>query len=259
VVGVILGGTGWDRHTTLADVGVDEGGLDYADYPTYRHSIGFTQRGCRLKCSFCVVPEKEPELKKVATVEDIWRGDPWPRNVLLLDNDFFGVKEWPQEIERIRAGGFKVCWNQGLNVRLIGDEEAAAVASVGYYDDQFTRPRLYTAWDNRKDEARLFRNLETLVKHGVRPDNIMVYMLIGFWDGPQLTADDFYRHAKLREFGCRPYPMPFVKTRELNGFQKWVVKRIDVAGVSWEQFRRAKYRPEKIGLVMNEPPLFAAM
>jgi hypothetical protein len=251
---VVLGGTGWDERISLADIGVDEGPLDYSDY-TYPHSMGFTQRGCRLKCEFCLVPTAEPELRRVCDAVDIWRGDPWPKNLLLLDNDFFGLKDWPKQIEMIRAGGFKVCWNQGLNVRLIGDEEAAAVAGTNYCNDQFNGRALYTAWDNKKDEKRLFRNLETLVRHGVKPDDITVYMLIGFWDGPTLTPDDFYRHARLREFGCRPYPMPYVRTSELTSFQRWVVRRID-CNVSWEEFRRAKFRPERM---QKDWPLFATI
>ena len=52
----ILGGTGWDVTITLAHVGIAEAGpVDYTLYPDYRHSLGFTQRGCRLHCPFCVV------------------------------------------------------------------------------------------------------------------------------------------------------------------------------------------------------------
>ncbi len=53
----IIGGTGWDRGLRLEDVGVTGTALDYSLYPGYRNSIGYTQRGCRLKCPFCCVPE----------------------------------------------------------------------------------------------------------------------------------------------------------------------------------------------------------
>lgn len=254
----IIGGSGWNETIKLDDIGVlATTRPDYSDYPACRYSIGFTQRGCRLKCPFCKVPRMEGRVAKAASVQEVWRGEPWPRHLLLLDNDFFGQKDWRNEIERIRSGKFKVCFNQGFNVRLIGDEEAAAIASVDYRDDSFKVKRLYTAWDNRKDEERLFRNLESLVRHGVKPDEIMVYMLIGFWDGPRLTDDDFYRHARLREFGCRPYPMPFVRTRELCGFQRWTIMRVDLMGVSWEAFRRAKYEPRNLDAAISvDQPLY---
>lgn len=244
----VVGGTGWDTSTTLTSVGIAEDTPpDYSDYPAYPHSIGFTQRGCRLKCSFCCVPQKEGAVRPADSVARIWRGEPWPKNLLLLDNDFFGQPGWREIIKEINAGGFRVCWNQGFNVRLIGDEEAEAIASTKYRDDQFKTRRLYTAWDNRKDEARLFRNLEALVRHGVKPDEILVYMLVGYWDGPKLTEDDFYRHRKLREFGCRPYPMPFVRTDETRGFQRWLVGAYDKR-VSWEDWVRARYEPRNLNL-----------
>jgi len=246
--GAIIGGSGWNEQAKLPDIGIERSGLlDYSLYPEWPHSIGFTQRGCRLACPFCKVPRMEGKIQKEAKVEQIWRGEPWPKNLLLLDNDFFGEPTWRSEIDAINQGGFKICWNQGFNVRLIGDEEAAAIASTNYRNADFTRRRLYTAWDNRKDEKRLFRNLEALVKYGVKPDEIMVYILVGFWDGPTLGPDDLYRHAKLREFGCRPYPMPFVRNDELRGFQRWCARRDDLK-VSWQVFKAANYRPEKIGL-----------
>ena len=207
-----------------------------------------------------MVPRKEGAARESSSVWDVWRGDPWPRNLLLLDNDFFGVPSWQKRIEEIKEGGFRVCWNQGFNVRLIADEHAAAVASTPYYDDGFKWRRLYTAWDSRGDEARVFRNLDALVRYGVRPAEILVYMLVGYWDGPRLDADDFYRRERLREFGCLPYPMPYARTRDLVGFQRWVVGFYDVprAGrpaVSWERWQAAGYEPRR--LVRDGPNLFA--
>lgn len=253
----VIGGTGWDLTTTLEQFGVPQSVRpDYSDYPDYPHSIGFTQRGCRLSCSFCVVPRKEGRVQAVASVDDIWRGEPWPRHLLLLDNDFFGQKDWQRIIDEINAGGFKVCWNQGFNVRLIGDEEAAAIAGTRYYDDQFKTRRLYTAWDSRKDESRLFRNLESLVRYGVKPDQILVYMLIGYdhearQARPTLTADDFHRHQRLRQFGCRPYPMPYVRTPATRGFQRWIVGAYDKR-VPWSDWVRAGYEPRNLN--MEESP-----
>jgi hypothetical protein len=49
-------------------------------------------------------------------------------------------------------------------------------------------------------------------------------------------------------FGCRPYPMPFVRTKELVGFQRWVIGAYDKR-FSWEHWQAADYRPEKLHLV----------
>ena len=241
----VLGGTGWDVAKTLEDLGVDAQAMDYSLYPRFAQSLGFTQRGCRLRCAFCVVPRKEGAVRETATIADIWRGDPWPREVLLLDNDFFGQPRWPERIDELKAGRFRVSFNQGINARMLTDEAAAAIASVDYRDDSMRVKRIYTAWDNRKDEARLFAGLEALVDHGVRPDHIMVYMLIGYWPG-ETSEDREHRRSRLRAFGARPYPMPYTRTPELVGFQRWVIGAYDKR-VAWAEWQAAGFRPERLG------------
>lgn len=243
--GAIIGGTGYDIAKTLESVGVSTRALDYSLYPDFRPSIGFTQRGCRLRCSFCVVPAKEGRVREEQTIAEIWRGEPYPREVVLLDNDFFGQAHWRDRIRELQEGKFKVSFNQGINARCLTEEAAEAIASVLYYDDGFTTRRIYTAWDNLKDEQRLFEGLGRLVKYGVKPDHIMVYMLIGYWPG-ESEEDRLHRQRKLREFGCRPYPMPFVRTPELVGFQRWVVAAYDKR-IPWQEWRRARYQPCNLG------------
>lgn len=242
--GAIVGGTGWDLTTTLEQIGITTTKQDYSLYPRFRQSIGFTQRGCRLKCSFCVVPQKEGNVRAENSIWEIWRGDPWPRELLLLDNDFFGQSEWRKRIQEIRDGGFKVSFNQGINARCLTEEAAEAIASVDYRDDSMKVKRIYTAWDSRNDEERLFAGLDRLVKYGVKPDHIMVYMLIGYWPG-ETETDREYRRAKLRAFGARPYPMPYQRTPELVGFQRWVIGAYDKR-IPWGEWKAAIYRPENL-------------
>jgi hypothetical protein len=248
----VIGGPGWSRSASLEAIGVSGFEKDYTIYPDYKNSLGYTQRGCRMSgpkspCrEYCVVPEMEGFVKPGESFLKIWRGDPYPRNVVLMDNDFFGLPTWRETIATIRDGGFKVSFNQGVNSRLFDDESAAAIASVKYYDSDFTTRTIYTAWDHIADEKRLFAGLNALTRNGVRPDNITVYMLIGGrGDSPENRE---HRRAKLREFGCRPYPMPFVRTKELVGFQRWIVRRADVGknAVSWAEYCAANFRPEDI-------------
>jgi hypothetical protein len=247
--GAILGGTGWNISSSLEEIGITTVRQDYSIYPDFRQSIGFTQRGCRLRCKFCVVPQKEGAVRFEQDIWSVWRGDPYPRELLLLDNDFFGQSDWRARIQEIRDGGFKVSFNQGINARFLTEEAAETIGSVDYRDDSMTVKRIYTAWDNRKDEQRLFDGLGRLVKHGVKPDHIMVYMLIGYWPGETATDRD-YRRSRLREFGARPYPMPFVRTPELVGFQRWCIGAYDKK-ISWDDFSGARWRPENLGHVQH--------
>ena len=99
----IVGGTGWSVGSALEEHGITTLRQDYSIYPTFMQSIGFTQRGCRLRCSFCVVPKKEGSMRAEQDVHEIWRGDPYPRELLLLDNDFFGQPRWRDRVDELRA------------------------------------------------------------------------------------------------------------------------------------------------------------
>lgn len=155
----IVGGTGVDLKIKLEDYGITTKAQDYSLYPKWQQSIGFTQRGCRLKCGFCVVPRKEGAISEEQTIAQLYRGEPFPKELILLDNDFFGQPNWRNRISEIRDGSFKVSFNQGINARFLTDEAADAIASIDYRDDSMKVRRIYTAWDNKKREARSHHGL----------------------------------------------------------------------------------------------------
>lgn len=242
--GAIVGGThNLADNTTVEDLlGIPANeNYDYSIYPNFTGSIGFTQRGCRLKCGFCVVPKKEGKPRSVNTIASIWRGAEWPKHIHLLDNDFFGQprEDWEARIDEIRSGGFKVCLNQGINIRMIDADAAKALASIPIRDDQFKTRRLYTAWDNIGDEARFFSGVDCLEEHGVPPTCLLVYMLVGY-DKKETWERVMYRFQKMVARGIRPYPMVYgdrnrtlplggcnqrIDGRTLSEFQRWAIRK----------------------------------
>ena len=240
----IIGGTGYKLDRNLEQFGIITTRQNYTIYPGFQESIGFTQRGCRLHCSFCVVPQKEGKVRSGQSIYEIWRGEPWPRDLLLLDNDFFGQPAWRERHREIVDGHFRVSFCQGINARFLDDEAAEAIGSMDYRSSNMRERRIYTAWDNRRDEERLFAGLNRLVKYGVQPGQIMVYMLIGYWPG-ETHVDREYRRAKVREFGADPYPMPYIRTPELVGFQRWVVGHYDKR-IPWNEWTDSRYEPRRL-------------
>lgn len=249
----VVGGTGSPRQdlTVEALIG-DFDILDYGPWPEFSASLGFTQRGCRFKCGFCVVPGKEGRPQPVASIATIWRGEPWPRHLHLLDNDFFGQRKdaWQARLTEIREGGFKVCFSQGINVRVITDEIAAALASIDYRDDQFGRRRIYTAWDSLGDEGLFFNGVDRLEAAGVLPSHLMVYMLVGY-DPAETWSSIFHRFNRMVERGIKPFPMVYgdrerlvpmgglnvrVGHQRLKDFQRWVNAGIYRAGVEFADY-----------------------
>ncbi len=228
--GALVGGTGVDAALTLegAVPGIGEA-ADYADHPEVSYSLGFLQRGCRLRCGFCVVPRKEGRPRPNQTVAELWRGEPHPRHLHVLDNDFFGIPEWRRHVADINAGGFAVCLSQGVNVRLIDDEAAAALASMDCRDKDFVRRRLYTAWDSLGQERVFFDGIDRLEAAGIPPSRVMAYMLTGYAKG-ETMADVQHRFDRMVERGIKPYPMVYdPRRKDLKRFQRWAVRGIHKA------------------------------
>jgi hypothetical protein len=241
----IIGGTGVIGGPPLESIVGDFEGVDYAGWPDFEASIGFTQRGCRLKCGFCVVPKKEGKNRSVSTIADIWRGAPHPKKIHLLDNDFFGQPraDWQARIEEIREGGFKVCLSQGINVRLIDSESAAALATIQYRDTKFKERRLYTAWDNLKDEKVFFRGVDMLEAAGIPPRHLMAYMLVGY-DPLENWSRIWHRFNRMVERGIHPYPMVYNRARkDLLAWQRWVITGL-YRIVPWTEYQRSTKSPE---------------
>lgn len=240
--GAMIGGSGAGSHllrfTVEELIGGEYERYDYSDYPEFADSIGFTQRGCRLNCGFCQVRTKEGKPRSVNTIADIWRGNPWPKRLRLLDNDFFGQprEQWQARIREIRDGGFRVNITQGINIRLIDDDCAQALASIQYRDTKFERRKLYTAWDNLKDERVFFRGVECLRRAGIPPTHLRVYMLVGY-DAAETWSRIFYRFERMTEMGIEPFVMVKDRSRlDLRAFQRWAnlgLYRI----VPWAEYR----------------------
>ena len=191
------------------------------------------------------MPEKEGKPKSVNTIHDIWRGDPWPRKLHLLDNDFFGQPEWKERIAEIRDGKFKICLSQGINVRMITEESAEALATIEYRNTQFNKRILYTAWDNLRDESIFFSGVDKLEAAGISPKNLMAYMLVGF-DIEETWERIWHRFNRMVDRGISPYPMVYDRGRvDLICFQRWVISGL-YRFVSWGDYIRETKSAESV-------------
>lgn len=227
----IVGGTGTnDNNTTVESVlSLSEYEYyDYSIYPDFDASIGFSQRGCRLRCGFCVVPKKEGKNVNSNTIYNIWKQNPKNKGkkIHLLDNDFFGQPNWQEKANEIIDGNYRVCFNQGINIRLINDEGAKYLSQMKFRDDSFKKRRIYTAWDNKRDEAIFLKGINCILNAGIKPNEVMVYFLCNYWE-KGLTQDVWDRFNIMAEIGLLPYPMIFEKwnaSAELKAFQEWVIR-----------------------------------
>ena len=226
-----IGGTGWNLSVVLPEE-VEVEAPDYELYG-YPHSIGFTARGCRFRCKFCVVPEKEGRPLSTSTIEEIWtnRGSDF---VVLLDNDFFGGPDWSARIEEIKDRRLRVNFSQGLNIRLITDEQCAALKAVRFRTLSGKRDQVNFAWDRIDDERRILDGIDRVIGAGISPRQMGFFVLVGFNSTP---AEDLHRVEMLRDRGCNPFVMPYDKTDAYQRrFARWVNHKAIFASVSWAEF-----------------------
>ena len=226
-----IGGTGHDLHKTLPDE-IEAMQPDYKVY-NYPHNIGFTMRGCRLKCSFCVVPRKEGGPKPNNTITEIWT-QRTSDFIVLLDNDFFGNPLWSDRITELKELNLKVNFSQGLNIRNLKPEQAAALASVNFRNLHNTSKQVYFAWDDPRHEKLIHRGIQICIDAGIKPSQMAFYVLIGYHSTEE---EDLHRVETLRSYGCDPYVMPYNKAEDYQKkFARWVNHKAIFKSVKWKDY-----------------------
>ena len=232
---MIVGGTGWDMHKSLP-AEIESLTPDYSLYG-YPHSIGFAMRGCRLRCSFCVVPQKEGKPKSNNRIAEIWtqRDSDF---IMLLDNDFFGNPEWQDRIDELRELNLKVNFNQGLNIRNLKQNQAEALASVNFRNMHNTSKQVYFAWDDPRHEKLIHKGIKICLDAGIKAPQMAFYVLVGYHS---TEAEDLHRIKVLRDYGCDPYVMPYDKS---DPYQKrltrWVNHKAIFKSVEWADYGNRK-------------------
>ncbi len=122
-----IGGTGYDIYKKLPNE-IDNSELDYSIYPENNKSYGFITRGCIRNCWFCFVPKKEGMIQKYRDVRQIVKH----KDVVFMDNNILGYKDHIKIFEEILNMGIKLTFNQGLDIRLLNDENMHLLSKMNY-------------------------------------------------------------------------------------------------------------------------------
>jgi len=223
---IILGGSGINYESLP-----DEIEHTMPDYSLYGidYSMGFTSRGCIRRCPWCIVPEKEGWIRDHAPISEFLHPD--HEKLILLDNNFLASPKWRENLEFLIDHKLKVSFNQGLDIRLINEENAALLADCWYYDGDFNERRLYFSFDTLDVEPAVRRGVKILTNAGIPSDHLMCYMLCGYGVEPQdYTWDYFYRHDYYRlkvlrdELNVDPFVMKYNNRQDiklLNHFTRY--------------------------------------
>lgn len=190
---IIVGGSGINFKAELPPE-VEHIMPDYSLYPNTDFSLGFTSRGCPRKCPWCIVPQKEGDIKPWASIYEFWNRN--HKKIILLDNNLLASPNTKNVLSDIICAQVEVDFNQGLDIRLIDDEIASLLAKV-------RTKRLRFAFDHIGYENSVRQGISILKRAGIKARKLSFYVLVGF--GNDDTAIE--RMKILKSYEVDVYPM----------------------------------------------------
>ncbi|MBA7575396.1 hypothetical protein ES708_17220 [subsurface metagenome] len=188
-----LGGSGIDFKAELPSE-VEHIMPDYSLYPSVDSSMGFTSRGCVRRCPWCIVPEKEGQIKPWARIYEFW--DRRHRKITLLDNNMLAAPNWRLTMEDLIAEGLEVDFNQGLDIRLVNMDNAGYLKRVKARQLRF-------AFDDIAYESAVRKGILLLLANGIRSRKLSFYVLTGYGDDNTVLE----RIRSLQSYNVDIYPM----------------------------------------------------
>jgi radical SAM superfamily enzyme YgiQ (UPF0313 family) len=218
---IFIGGSGYDLKSKLPD-DIEELVPDYERFRMDK-SIIFTQRGCIRNCDFCIVRKKEGIFKDIP--EKVWHKQIKHKNVIVWDNNFLASKEWKKKLRYFQKYKFKVCFNQGLDIRLVTKENAKELYRTKCFCLNFKTKGLYFAIDSPKILEQADRGINLLIEAGFKLQQLMFYVLVGF---DTTLEEDLERIEYIIRKGCKPFVMIYNHRKdifELIKLAKWCNRR----------------------------------
>lgn len=174
-------------------------------WKSWDSSILFTSRGCIRNCPFCVVPKIEGKMRSVISEVENYIY-PTHKKVILWDNNFLASPEWKKTIMNLKETGLKIDFNQGLDARLIDDDNAIMISEL-------KMPIIRMAYDWAGEKKAIIKAVDVLAKQGIRRRNILFYTLYNFFDPDKEygdTPEQFLDKVRdIFELGSNSYPMRF--------------------------------------------------
>jgi hypothetical protein len=229
---VVYGGSGWDLTTTLPPE-VEIMKPDYDLYPS-EYSQGYTTRGCIRNCGFCVVPEKEGKIR-IAQHPSQFHDERF-NTCMIMDNNLFAAPDtWQEKVfSWFMENDVKMRSPQGWDARLLTPNRAKKLCRLKH------EGAIHFAWDNIKDEKKVFEAIELLKRVGFDLEHeISFYVLSGY---NTTFEQDLYRCQKLKDTGVRAFTMRYKRSPELNALARWTARPELFWSVDFSEYTRKKVR-----------------
>ena len=226
---IIRGGTCYKNYGSLPDE-IERTAPDYSIYPGVDYAIGFLTRGCIRRCPWCIVPQKEGQIRPAATWEEIKRPD--SRKIIFMDNNVLASDHGIQQIEAMGGQRIWVDFNQGLDARLITPETAALLARLKWI--KFVR----VSCDTSEMLPVIERAVAYMKEAGIAKSRFWAYMLV------QDVEEANRRAVALGRMGVEIFAQPYrdydggEPSEEQRRFARWVNRKPIFRSCTWEEFKK---------------------
>ena len=213
----------------------------YPDYSIYDDltqdtAYGFLTRGCPRACGFCHVAAKEGRCShKVADLSEFWRGQ---KKIVLCDPNILACKDHLDLLQQIVDSGATVEFNQGLDIRLITDQNLELLK-------QIKMDRIHFAFDRYEDgeiiKPRL-RKFTEVTGYNKNKGAVTVFILVNF---NTTLEQDIERIQFCRSLKLSPYPMIYDKEHAdpvYKKLQRWCNNYIFWSVPTFEEYTTKSHR-----------------
>lgn len=143
---------------------------DYSIYPECDYAIGYLTRGCIRNCRWCVVPQKEGQIRKYRFWWEIARPD--SNKIVFMDNNILACDHGIEQLISLIGSKHYIDFNQGLDARLVYDDIADILSRLRWI--RFIR----FSCDTKAQIDPIRRMIELLGRYGVKPYRIFIYLLV---------------------------------------------------------------------------------
>lgn len=229
---IIKAGTGFRNYTTVLPDEIEHTCPDYSLYPQYKEAYGFLTRGCPNKCPWSIVPSKEGVIRPHAEITEFLDGR---KHAILMDNNVLGSDCGLSQIEKIADLGIRVDFNQGLDARIVANNQDIARLLSRVKWIRYIR----FACDTKAQMSSVEKAVKLLECHGVKSEKIFCYVLV-----KQDTDDALERLRFLKKLGITPFAQPYRDfdgktkiTREQRRIARWCNHKAIFKSIDYKDYK----------------------
>lgn len=190
---VLRGGVGSIDQSAKLPPEIEATSPKYFDGEDTAH--GFITRGCIRKCYFCKVPKHEGKLRAYRNVQEVVGSF---KKAIFMDNNILAWDGANDAFDWLIEHNIKCEFNQGLDIRLVNDENLSRLAHLNYMGEYVF------AFDDIREMPLMNRTLPLVKSYIPKPWRIKMFVYVNADMNPQ---DTVRRIEWLKEHECLPYVM----------------------------------------------------